>query len=463
MANTKKINSATIKWLILIAIVVILALLPTNESFTGTIKAFICITIGGIGMIALGLFDSPLIPSLLMMFGYLTFMDLSVIMRGWAKDAPWIILSIFIIIAVVNKTPLLRRIAFHIMVLTGGSYVGVCVGFYIAGFLLSFLGDSPCSALIAISFGVVVSLNLKNKKAAAGIMLCAFHGIMEAGLFIFSPSVGSFLYGTAASASELVTPGGYGEWFVGGLIFVPYYIIILIVTILMFKPKEGFGENPKEYFKGELQKLGKMSRDEIKLSIILVGMFVYLLTNTLHHQKMIFGFVFAACLLFFPGIKLGDKNDIKNVNFSFPIFIVACLAIGEVATELGVGELLADVLVPILNGGNPFIYLFLIALVCFLLNFVMTPMAVFSTLLVPLTMVTMAMPSFTNIFPLFAAILTGVGNLLLPHETTNSLVLFGFDAMSMKDFVKGFGVKAILGFAWLFIAVLYWQAIGYIV
>lgn len=49
---------------------------------------------------------------------------------------------------------------------------------------------------------------------------------------------------------------------------------------------------------------------------------------------------------------------------------------------------------------------------------------------------------------------------LVPHATTNSLILYGFDVMSMKDFLKSFGVKALLGFAWLFIAVLYWKAIG---
>ena len=460
---TKKVNATLIKWASLAVVVLILALLPTDEAFTGVIKAFICITVAGIGMIALGLFDSPFIPSLLMMFGFLTFSNLNTIMNGWTKDAPWIIISIFAIIAVVNKTPLLKRVAYRIVLLTGGSYAGICVGFYLVGLALSLMGDGPCAAILAIAFGVVVSLDISNTKGAAGIMLCAFHGIMEAGLFVFSPSVGSFLYGTAASAAEIAGAPGYAEWFKGGLIYIPYYIILLVVTILIFKPKEGFGADARDYFKGELDKLGKMSKDEIKIAVILVLMFAFLLTNYFHHIKMIYGFIGAACLLFVPGIEVGDKQDIKNINFSFPIFIVACLSVGTVATEIGVGQLLADVLVPILDGRNVFLYLFLIAFVCFLLNFVMTPMAVFSALLVPLTIITTALPSFANIYPMFAAILTGVGNLLLPHETSNSLVLYGFNVMSMKDFVKGFGIKTLLHFAWLFIAVLYWKAIGWII
>ena len=133
---------------------------------------------------------------------------------------------------------------------------------------------------------------------------------------------------------------------------------------------------------------------------------------------------------------------------------------GNVANALGVGQLLADALVPHLNTSNLFLYLLAIAVICFLLNFVMTPMAVFSALLVPLTIVTMGLPNVHDVFPLLNAVMLGVGNLLLPHATTNSLILYGFDVMSMKDFVKSFGVKALLSFAWLFIAVLYWKAIG---
>lgn len=130
------------------------------------------------------------------------------------------------------------------------------------------------------------------------------------------------------------------------------------------------------------------------------------------------------------------------------------------ANALGVGQLLADLIVPVLDSSNVFLYLLAIAVFCFLLNFVMTPMAVFSSLLVPLTIVTMSLPNFHDVFPLLNAILIGVGNLLLPHATTNSLILYSFGVMPMKDFLKGFGIKAVLSFAWLFVAVLYWKAIG---
>ena len=427
-STTKKLNAYAIKWICLLVVAVVLFCLPTNVTFTQDIKIFVALTVCCIGMFALQLFDSPLIPSLILMFGYTSISDLGTIMGGWSKDAPWIVMCVFVIVAVMNKTPLLRRVAYRIVLLTGGSYVGICVGFYLVGLVLSLMGDNPCIAIITVAFGVVTSLKLENKKAAAGIMLCSFHGIMEGGMFVFSPTVGTFLYSTASSASELVpATSSYFEWFRNGAIYVPYYILLLVITILIFRPKDGLGVNGKAYFKEELEKLGPMSKDEIKIGVIVLVMFAYLLTNFWHGYSMLYGFVAAAVLLFVPGIQVGNKDDIKQVNFAFPIFIVACLAI---------------------------------AVFCFLLNFVMTPMAVFSSLLVPLTIVTMSLPNFHDVFPLLNAILIGVGNLLLPHATTNSLILYSFGVMPMKDFLKGFGVKAVLSFAWLFVAVLYWKAIG---
>lgn len=155
-------------------------------------------------------------------------------------------------------------------------------------------------------------------------------------MFVFSPTVGSFLYGTASNASELVNPtSNYAEWLKNGAIYIPYYILLLVITILMFRPKEGLAVNGKSYFREEPAKLGPMSTQEKKIAIIVAAMFIFLLTNPLHKIKMIYGFVGAVVALFVPGIKAGDRTDLKNVNFAFPIFIVACLAIGNVANALG--------------------------------------------------------------------------------------------------------------------------------
>ncbi len=459
-----KINGTKIKWIILLAAVIAMAFIPTNSEFTVSIKAFIIITVFCIAMFAMELIDSPMIPSLLLMFAYTFISDMNTVMDGWSKEAPWCVISMFILIRVMNKTPLLKRITYHIVLLTGKSYSGICIGLYLTGLILSFLGDNTSTAIIAVAYGIVVALQLENTRGAAGIMLCSYLGICEAGYFIYNPTGAPFIYSLVSSAdASLPQNSNYLEWFKNGAVFIPYYIIILVLLIFIFRPKNDYAIKDGEYFKNELANLGPISILEKKIAAVIICMMIYLFASPIHGLPLVYGFIGACILLFLPGINAGDRNDISKIDFSFPCFLVACMAIGNVATQLGIGELIADKLLPYLDTGNLIIYFTAISLIGFILNFFMTPVAVYSTLLVPLTMVTTGISNINDIFPLICSLQVGVLNLLFPYETTNTLLLYSFGVMRMKDFVKGFATKAALSFIWLIVAIAYWKAIGLLI
>lgn len=459
MTQQKKLNSYWIKWIISAVLTLILVCLPTNDVFTGSIKAFAAITVFFICMVAFGLFKSNLIPAIILMFAYTFLSDLGTATSGWGKDAPWIVLSAFIITQIMGRTNLLKRIAYRIVLLTGGSYTGICIGFYIVGLVMSVLGNGVAVAIIAIGYGVVEALNLSGTKGGAGLMITSCNGINEAGLFVMNPGVVTLIYGMAASAVPgLSAEMTYGTWFVYTAPYVLFYIGFLILTIKMFKPKEGF--SGKDYFRMELSKLGKMTADEKKTAVILAVMIVFLFTNGWHKISLVYGFIGAVVLLFIPGINVGTGEDIKNTNFAFPFFVVACLGIGSVATALGVGEALVGALTPMLSGVSPLVFLLFIYIIVFLMNFVMTPMAIFSALTVPLATLAMSTGYFNNIFPLVGTMMAGAVNLVMPHASNTTLILYSFGAVSMKDFVKNFGIKAILNFIWVFVMYGYWCLIG---
>ena len=459
MAQTKKLNSYWIKWIISAVLAIIILCLPTGDVFTGSIKAFAVITVFFICMVAFGLFKSNLIPAILLIFAYTFLSDLGTATSGWGKDAPWIVLSGFILVQVMSRTNLLKRIAYRIVLLTGGSYTGICIGFYLVGLVMSVLGNGVAVAIITIGYGVVQALNLSGTKGGAGLMIASCNGLNEAGLFVMNPGVATLLYGMAASAvPELNASMNYGTWFIYSAPYVLFYIGFLFITIKMFKPKEGF--NSKEYFRMELQKLGKMSADEKKTAIILAAMIIFLFTNSWHKVSLVYGFIGAVILLFIPGINVGTGEDIKNTNFAFPFFVVACLGIGSVATALGVGDALVGALTPMLSGVSPLVFLLMIYVIVFLMNFVMTPMAIFSALTVPLTLLAVSTGYFNNIFPLLGTMMAGAVNLIMPHASNTTLILYSFDALTMKDFVKNFGLKAILNFVWVIVMYGYWCLIG---
>lgn len=465
MKKCARIDPILFKWISLAVIAAIILSIPCTEEFTQQIKAFLVITVVCIGMIALQLFDSALIPSLLLLFSYTFIGDMSTVMYGWTQEAPWNVLSTFIILQAVEKTPLIKRISYRIMELLGGSYAGICVGLYIVGLCLSFMSDNTLPALLALAYGIVRALGLDHSKAGAGMMLCAYFGNIETATFIYNPTTDPFIYGMASSmVPGLQTNSNYGEWFLNGAVFVPYYILVLVITIYIFKQHKSTAESgticAKEYFRQEIKSLGKVDKDEIRVAIILSAMLVFLLTNPLHKLSMVYGFVGAAVLLYVPIIGVGNGADLKKVNYSFTIFIVACISIGELAHELGVADLLISILLPHVSNSNLFIYFVTIAVVVFLLNFIMTPMAIYSSMLAPITAITMNIPGVLDVFPLLASVIVGVQNILLPHEIAYALMLYSFGVIELKDFTKIFGIKAVLAFSWMFIAVGYWKLIG---
>ena len=404
-----KTNPRKIRWMGLLLLTAVLLAVPAGEGFSGTVKAYTVITAAGIGMFALQLFDSPLIPSLFLLFGYCSLCDMETVMNGWAKEAPWCILCILILIEVMKETPLLRRIAYRTILLTGGSYGGICCGLYLVGFIFSALGDTMSAAMMAIGFGIVHSLRLDNTPAGAGILHCSLLGVGETGLFILNPSSIPLLYSIASSASHKVPANiDHVRWFQNGAVFIPYYLLLLLVVIRLFRPKEGVFQNGREYFRQQLEALGPMTLPEKKLGIILLGMLAFLLTGKLHGLGLVYGSVGAVVLLFLPGIGVGSGEELKRVNFAFPVFFVACISIGNVAGRLGIGGQLVEFLLPYLNQSDITVYLFTIAGLCFLLNFVMTPMAVYSALLFPLTAITMELTAVHDLYPLLAAMYSGL-------------------------------------------------------
>ena len=463
MQTIKPKTRVALKWAVLLLIVLFVALIPVNAEFTPKIKAFFVITVACIGMFALNLFPTPMIPSLLMMFLYSFISDMTTIMSGFAYDSAWVVVCCFILLYIMKRTPLLKRFSYRLIMLTGASYAGICAAIYLCGMAFSLLGDSSCCALIGLAYGIILSLNITDKRAAAGIMFCAYFGITDACRFILDPASMPFFYSLASMADPSL-PTGISHlqllWY--DLVYVPYYFLLLVLIIKVFKPKQNILPGGKEYFRAELEQLGPMTRDEKKLTAVILLLLVYLFTTQIHGLSMAFGFVIAVFVLYLPGINVGIAEDVKNVNFSYPIFIVACIGTGNVATQLNVGGMLVEKLMPLMNVDNCLLFFLTVFVVMFVLNYVMTPSAIYACLMLPLASIAVELPYMHNIFPLISVMLSGVQAVFLPYETNNTLILYSYGAMDMKEFVRGFAVKVSLSFVWLFIAYGWWHVIGLI-
>ena len=125
---------------------------------------------------------------------------------------------------------------------------------------------------------------------------------------------------------------------------------------------------------------------------------------------------------------------------------------------MGFGDLISQALVPIIEGKSYTFVLFLVYIGYFVLNFIMTPMAITVTFTLPLAQV--AMDIGMNPVALYILMGNASDQILLPYEVVLWLVYFSFGMMQMKDFIKFMSVKTVINMLFMFLFMIPWWKIS---
>ena len=131
------------------------------------------------------------------------------------------------------------------------------------------------------------------------------------------------------------------------------------------------------------------------------------------------------------------------------------------ATSLGIGEIVADLIIPYASQMGTFGLGGIIFVLSLLLNFAMTPYAIEACVTLPFTEIVLDL----GLDPNFAYNLMALGmdQLLFPYEYTDYLVVFSFGLMTMADFIKVNGIKMVISLIFIFAILMpYWMLIGLI-
>ncbi len=433
---------------------------PVNDSFTPQIRLFFVIT-----LIAIISFATDSLPQM----GVALSLPIIYVLTGlapgqvafapWLGSIPWMMIGGLMLALVLEKTGLLKRIAFLCILATGASYKGIIWGITIAGVIINIMipgkGVIPMAAL---SYGICKALDLKPGKASGGITLAAAMGSIMPILYLFAPGGIMIPLGIGASAGGPKTVG-WLEIFTNNVPMVFYTVLMAFVVTLMFKPEKPI--SGKDYFQNELSAMGSMSFDEKKSLFVTLILITFLATGKLHGIDAGWGFAFIPCLFFLPGMDLVENKDLPKMNWGFIFFITACLSIGNVAGAMGIGKMIAAWALPLLEGRSFYVFYLFVWLLFFVMNFLMTPLAMLAAFTQPLTEIAISL----NINPmtLYYVILNGADQILLPYEYALYLIFFSFGMVRVSDFAKLMSVKVVVNFALVFgLLIPYWNLIGLI-
>lgn len=238
--------------------------------YLGLLVWFICWMIGGV------MPDFMTGITFLVLAVLLKLCDFTTAFSPFAGTTTWLLVGAFGVGAMLNKTGVLRRIAYVIMQLFPGTYTGQMLALYAAGIIVSPMMPSitakaalmsPLSIPAAEAFGFE-----KNSKGATGLFMASYWSSGILGNFFFT---GCVYVGTmmAYLDEQTIAMLNFWSWL---KYFWPYLLVFAVggffILRILFQPKE-YQPLPAGFVKAKLKELGPMSRDE-KLSLIILVIMV---------------------------------------------------------------------------------------------------------------------------------------------------------------------------------------------
>lgn len=452
-----------VKWLIAVGIPLLLLAIPVSEAFTAQARMFLVLSIMAILVIAFDLMNM-VVPAILLPTSYVVFgvVEQNVAFKGFATQTLWVILGAYAFTVALDECGILRRIALIVIKKLGGTYNATLYAIYIVGVILGqlcFCGHY--FLMIGFVYGICRAMKLQPMSKEGAIMMgVGGMAAMNVKVFLWQTSnMGLLINGYQSIYPEFnITP-------IQLLLYnFPEFIVALLFIFLvtkLFHTSEVQFVGGRDYFHSEHEKMGRMKLVEKKAAVMLAALMGYIMLQPLHKLPMNYGFMVIPWFAFLPGINIASDESIEKIKKFFGTFLFAgtCITIGQAANTLGLGALLADLMLPVLAPMGHTGLTYGVLLLGAVANLLLTPAAMSSllpTILGPIYQVLGYEP--------MAGMLTVIYSLdivFLPHEVTAYLVLFGFGMMNMKQFIQFFGGKSLFTIAMFgLIQLPWWKLLG---
>lgn len=451
--------SIKLKWFIVFALTILCLVVPEQGIYTFQVKMFLSITVFGLSLAAFELVDmlviSFIMPSLWVLFGVAS---ADVVMSPWLGTTFLLIPGSLFLAATLEDCGLLKRLALHLMGLVKGSYFGLLLSVMIAGIILNVLTVGYAYLIMpALAAGLCMALKGMNKKLGAGLATAVMLGCCTGHTFTYNTGAWAVILPMASdyiSAMD-ITPANLTlhSW--------PLFIVCLVILFIVskwYKPEDDLGDT--DFLKEELAAMGKNSYRE-KMNIgMLALLLIYIFTINIHGMDINLGFAIIPWLVYLPFIKAADSQTLKKMNVPIIFFVAACMAIGNVATSLGLGDVIANLCKGFLAESQSVVAITCVIFgIVFLLNFLMTPMAIWALMTGPVCLLVSSMD--LPVVPFLYVLCYCAEAIILPYEYVPYLLVFSFGMISMKDFIKVNILRSAIFFIGFLVLLLpYWKLIG---
>ncbi|MEE0435091.1 MAG: SLC13 family permease [Peptococcaceae bacterium] len=440
-------RSEIVKWIITIILCGLIAMIPAGDVLTPQMKWFFFVTLFCILLMAFSLLP-VIVPAIMMPLGYWMFgvAKPAVIYGAWSNQITWVVLGGLLFAIMMGKSGLSKRIAYKCMLWAHGNLMLVMLFMLVAGLIITPFVPAAvarCAIFGSILIGLCQALDYKpNSPKAVFLFTAGYLASVNPGhMYLTGSNTNLILTGFIENYGTQVD---FQRFLFGN--FVPcvlWLITAIFIAAFVNRDKNGKKEDRaaiKTHIEKEYQALGKITGQEIRMIVLMIFVMLMLLTSNYHSVNAGMVFCIAVAVGFLPGMNLINQDDVKKVNFTMVFLVTACVAIGDVATELGAGDLIMSYLMPFAPH-NIVLLIGFLWLVCFCGNLVMTPVAIISSLAVPILSLAEQLSYNPEAIAYMFNFCTSA--IILPYEIAASLVLFGYGMMTTKQFMKNFFIQAV--------------------
>ncbi len=375
---------------------------------------------------------------------------LSKTLASFSSTTPMTVIVGTALAAVVKSSGLAERIVYLIMRLVAGKKGTAKAGRVLAAI---FMADVPASLMIPSATGrcaLYMSIAEGFEKPFKFGDPSKEHNPFQKAVWIavaLIPIIMGSAFLTGAEATIMVgglietTTGvsqGWGITF--AVLWIPALILMAVSFLLLMKLyPSNVGEVDVSFINSKLAELGKMKRNEIYCLVVLAGMVLLFVTDSLHGIPATFTLVIMSALLFLPGIGPGKwKVEGKKISWDGFFIIASAMGFSNILSSFGVMDYFAGK-ISLLGIQSYLAAILVMIVVTLLVRLGIASITSAATLLVPISM---AVGQAAGLSPIQIASLAWITyvfcrvSFFLPHQGAQLIMTYGVGFYTKEDLMK---------------------------
>ncbi len=382
------------------------------------------------------------------------------------KEEIWLILSMLIVGAAFEKYGLDRRIAYRLMIASGGRLRWMLLLLTALAFMLTFFISNAIgriTLLLPIAVGIVAAVGGRGGPHFPKLVFLIITFVPYAGAVSLMTGAGGSIYAVGLFRSMLGYHWDYLYWMVLMMPIVLLSIGVFWLILLWMYPvaKQPVLES-LSFFRAEYGKLGPISLSEKKLVFLCLLLAFLWIGGQWHGLPIAVPALAVVCLMFLPGFRLLKwKETGRKVDWGITLLFAAGFALADGLQKNGVIDVMSDMAGNHFNHFSAFALALSMMIIFILIRIGFTNNSAMVASLMPIALTFATASSFNPVWLGMVCLVACSNGYFVPSQSAGSMSTFGFGHYNGKDyFLSGTILTVLMTAITLLAAFLYWPLVG---